>query len=476
MLNRYVLSAVGFAFCFSLKAQEVRISIKVPEFKSLSDQIRGSLDLAGYDHETRHLDVITSFENFKMLHEQGHDVELIEQKPLRVDERYLTYEEVASILLQAQQDYPDLVQVMEIGKSFLGRPLLAARVSVKSEHVARKPSVLFNSMHHAREVMTPEIGIDMLQYLTSNYNNPEMPWVQAWLDDLQVWIVPMLNPDGNWMVWNEDTWWRKNARGDARRTWGTDLNRNYPYEWGACGGSSGSPSSDTYRGAEPASEPETRALMNLVASEKFVANLSYHSFSELVIAPYGCRGSYTPEKFIVDWLGKGIARNIKRDRGSQTYRYGTGWEILYPVDGDDISWMYQEHNVLAYVVELNGRSQGFQPDYDRWRDSTVQRNRPAWYFMLNAIARGPRLSGVVTDAHSGELIDAELHIVGLEYSQEKPRKTKSGVYHKLLVAGEYEFEFRADGYETLVVPVSMGQEPLELEVALQKIDIQSLWN
>ena len=73
----------------------------------------------------------------------------------------------------------------------------------------------------------------------------------------------MLNVDGNNIVWTTDNMWRKNARGQGNNVYGVDLNRNYSYAWNSCNGSSGSTSSETYRGASAASEPETQALMKL---------------------------------------------------------------------------------------------------------------------------------------------------------------------------------------------------------------------
>ena len=131
-----------------------------------------------------------------------------------------------------------------------------------------EPAILYNSMHHAREVMTPEIGIDMVEYLLTRYGSDEK--VTKWVNENEIWVVPMLNVDGNNRVWSGDSMWRKNTR----NSYGVDINRNYPHEWGACNGSSGSTWSQTYRGSA-ASEPETRYLMGLVANIKPVFDISY---------------------------------------------------------------------------------------------------------------------------------------------------------------------------------------------------------
>lgn len=449
--------------------QNVRFTLKHPEIGTLEvERFTHQIDVPGADVENRSVDMIAPYEYFEELKEKGYDVTIQEIQNGSVDESYLNPEEVIEVLQTVKEQYPDLVQVEEIGKSLKGRPIYAARVSTP-ENNKLKPNILFNSMHHAREVMSPEVTMDLLVYLVRNFANPDTPWVQAWLENLNIWIVPQVNPDGNAIVWSHDNWWRKNAAGNEDSTWGVDINRNYPYRWGQCAGSSGSKGSQTYRGPKAASEPETNALMNLVARLKPVIDISYHSYSELVIAPYGCQSHYSAEKDVVDSVGKGIAGKLVKDSGTGSYTYGTGWEILYPVDGDDISWMYQEHNVLAYVVEVNSTRQGFQPDYAKWRDITVQRQRAGWSFALNRAMSGPQIRGQFFDAVSGKKIEGSLRILGLDYSDEKPRQSQDGVYFKILNPGSYEIEFESPGYETQSMAISVDEGVSLWDVYLQPL-------
>ncbi|NEE21440.1 zinc carboxypeptidase, partial [Streptomyces sp. SID7499] len=74
---------------------------------------------------------------------------------------------------------------------------------------------------------------------------------------------------------------------------GTDLNRNWAYKWGCCGGSSSSPSSETYRGAAAESAPETKVVADFVRSrvvggkQQITAAIDFHTYSELVLWPFG---------------------------------------------------------------------------------------------------------------------------------------------------------------------------------------------
>lgn len=456
-----VISVVIFAlFSGAVHADpKVRIRVKFKEAGMPKPKIPPTVDIAGQDVKRGTVDIIGSTDYFLLLKQEGYPVEIVERQGAtsKLDERYLKPDEILTVIKQVADTYPNLVHVEEIGKTIKGRPILAIRLSTP-ENIKYKPAVLFNAMHHAREVMTSEVAIDILLYLTKNFENPDTPLVTEWLSNLAIWIVPQVNPDGNFIVWSSDNWWRKNAHGDDSGIWGVDINRNYPYMWAKCNGSSGNPGSQTYRGEGPGSEPETQAMMNLVKRENMVMSISYHTYSELVIPPYGCTNRYTPERAIVDQVGSSLASLLKSDEGKGTYAYGPAWSILYPVDGDDISWMYNEVNTLAYVIEVNSSSQGFQPNYDEWRNKTVAGQRPGWQMFLNRVLAGPQMRGRVLDAKTGEPVDAEIRIEGAPYLDEKPRMAKNGYYYKILIPGSFEISFKAPGYQSQTVAISIGSE------------------
>ena len=335
------------------------------------------LDVAGIDLERGIVSLVLEEKELKRTRDLG-AVAIRELD--RLDEEYKTPSELESILIEAEKNYPHLVRRESIGKSVEGREIWAVALTHKfSKSQEPKKTMLVDSMHHAREVMTVEVAIDIIDYLTKNYESDEK--VKKWMDSYEIWVVPMLNPDGNDRVWNSDRMWRKNAQGG----YGVDVNRNYPYSWAKCNGSSGSKFSDTYRGASEGSEPETQALMSLVRRIQPKFNLSYHSYSELVIYPFGCSPEKVPSPDAKIYLetGKELARKLVRDSGSGSYKAGTSYELLYNVDGGSIDWMYGKEKVMSFVVELNGSGQGFQPNYKKWRDSTVERQRAGWMYLLD---------------------------------------------------------------------------------------------
>src|SRR5262249_52870273 len=146
-------------------------------------------------------------------------------------------------------------------------------------------------------------------------------------------------------VFTSDSQWRKNRHDSGGGTFGVDLNRNYPAYWGFCssgGGASSAPGSDTYRGPFAASEPETQGLMQLARDRRPVESLSYHTYSELVIHPYGCTEAVAGELRLLRDHSSDIAAATRNDAGNGWYSNGTPWELLYEVSGESDEWLYNE--------------------------------------------------------------------------------------------------------------------------------------
>ncbi|MAZ47829.1 MAG: hypothetical protein CME65_04660 [Halobacteriovoraceae bacterium] len=414
--------------------------------KNLSDL---DIDVAGVDVRDNIIDVLLTDNDYKKLSTLGYSIEILEVKGVTKspDEEYKNPEEIEQIVLDYYQRYPQLTERVSIGKSLEGRDIWALKISDNPNlDETQEPTILFNSMHHAREVMTPEVAIDIIDYLLSHYGQDAQ--VTDWVDKNQIWVIPMLNVDGNNKMWTSDRWWRKNTRGG----YGVDINRNYPLNWKKCGGSSGSRWSQTYRGESAGSEPETQAMMKFVGQIKPVFNISYHAYSEIVIYPYGCNGERVARKEIVESIGKDIGTVLN-------YEAGTAWELLYSVDGGDIDWMYDAYEVIPYVIEVNSRKQGFQPDYNQWRDITVKRNRPGWMLLLDRL----NASGVRGKINSN-FKEARIDILSNGRKVHSYRVHSDGTYHIVLKPGSYDLNLVLDNSITSIksITVSDSLERIEL--------------
>jgi hypothetical protein len=172
----------------------------------------------------------------------------------------------------------------------------------------------------------------------------------------------MLNPDGHVYVQNNHTgdwwtWWRKNRRDNGDGTFGVDPNRNYSYMWGYDdAGSSPDPSSPVYRGPAPFSEPETQAMRDFCASRSFTLALSYHSYGELILFPWGYAPIYTDDHEMFFTL----ADSLKR--GNDYIPGNTAMGAIYPTNGDSDDWAYGEtvekNRFYCLTIELNSYEEG----------------------------------------------------------------------------------------------------------------------
>ena len=294
-----------------------------------------------------------------------------------------TYSEAGDWLDQMHLDYPDVVSAKwSLGTSHEDRDIWCVRVSDNPEvDETGEPEILFDGMHHAREIMASEMVLMLIDHLGSGYGiDPEITWL---LDNRELYLVPIVNPDG--VVYNETTnpdgggMWRKNRRNNGG-SYGVDPNRNYPFEW-VGPGSSTDPTSEVYRGPSPGSEPEVQAIMTLVNDHAFVTAQSFHSYSNLTLYPWGYTANDSPDSDTFVHMA-GIMTQYNG------YEPGQAPDILYSVNGGSFDWVYGaqgEHPMcLAFSNEIGGSSDGFWPDESR-RETLFNENLwPSLYQMMSA--------------------------------------------------------------------------------------------
>src|SRR5439155_25822248 len=153
------------------------------------------------------------------------------------------------------------VHLFSLGASYEGRDLIGARVSNDANDNLSEPGVFFVGQHHARE----HLSVEVVLYLLNVFAASNGPQVTNLVNTRQIYIVPSLNPDGGEydIATGSYRYWRKN-RQPFQGVYGTDQNRNYTYRWGCCGGSSGDPNSETFRGPFPLSTPEDARMADFM--------------------------------------------------------------------------------------------------------------------------------------------------------------------------------------------------------------------
>lgn len=280
---------------------------------------------------------------------------------------YHTYSEGMAAINQLHADFPSIVGTpFSIGTTLGGNTIWAFKVSDNPGVDENEPEVLFGAYIHAREAITIEVLLHFLEHLTDNYGTDSR--VTDIVNGRELWFIPFINPDG--VLYNESTnptgggMWRKNRRNNGG-SYGVDLNRNFGYQWGYDNvGSSPTASDDTYRGPSANSELETQALRNFVNAHSIVAMQSYHSYSNLMIYPYG----YADIQCEEPWHTGYVAMTDMLSAGNG-YSCGTAWELLYNTNGDAVDWGHgatTEHSrIMSITTEVGSGSDGFWPAESR---------------------------------------------------------------------------------------------------------------
>ncbi len=456
----------------------VRVEIK--SWQTLlheSDQtIRESLDLIAFDWQQGTVDLLTESDGKDILTHAGIDWEVVKTtndlRDERIDQQYLDYDEITTQIAAHQSSHPAIVKRYDLTTTFEGRHVWAVKISDNVDQDEDEPALLVIGLHQAREIMSTEIAMDMIDYLASRYGSD--PTVTNWVNTWQIWVIPMLNPDGSAYCWSTDQYWIKNRRDLGNDVYGVDLGHNYPVDWGSCFGSSSDPNSNSYRGPNPLSEVENLAVSQLAAQHHFVAVLSYNSFDELALMPYSCYGEIAPEEEILQSIGNGIASQIQKEDGSYGYPLGKFWELLYSSDGNEIDYFYAHHGSMAYALEVNRSS--YYPPYSL-RNSTVQRNRAGWQKILQLYTSGNVVYGHIIDGCDGSPVVARLHYQQYPLTdRELPRLSDAttGRYDYPGRTGTLTLVVEADGYLTQTIPVSFQNQPVQRDINLIPVNEPAL--
>lgn len=299
------------------------------------------------------------------------------------DEKFHTYQEVVDEIKTLNQKFPDITELFVAGKSTEGKELVGIRITGKENRDNRLyiPGILFTGAHHAREHLSTEVPMLLINHLLSNYqNNAE---IHELINNRDIYIIPIVNPDGKThdIKGRNYKLWRKNRRVNNNGEFGVDLNRNYSHGWGT-GGSSTSTSSDVYMGPSAFSEPETQAIRNFVEEHSNIKTLlTFHTFSELILYPWG--GKYDGVGGADEEIFKKMATTMSKWNGYTPEQASD----LYIASGDTCDWAYGEHGIYCFTFELSPKntfgSAGFYPGA-KIIDSTFKANvNPALYLIKN---------------------------------------------------------------------------------------------
>jgi len=312
-------------------------------------------------------------------------------------DNYRRYDDIVGYTKSLNTQYPDITWwVDSIGESVEGRKIPALHINATTGNgngPTRK--IYWQSGQHAREWISIPTLLFVVTGLLENYGKDTT--VNRLLSEFEIVIVPICNPDGYEYTWTRDRMWRKNRKNNGNGIYGVDLNRNWDSHWGGAGSSS-NPSSDTYHGTAAFSEPESKALAAYINSLGNIwGAIDFHSYSQLVLRPYGWTTANSPDEVALRELGSGISYEIRQVHNRA---YVSQKSIdLYITTGTASDWFYEtKANTPAvwasYTIELRDTgTYGFLLPADQIRPSGQEIYASMLYYM--AIVRDNHPKAIV---------------------------------------------------------------------------------
>lgn len=294
---------------------------------------------------------------------------------------FYTLPEMVARMDSMVNKYPTLVTKTSIGNSYLGNPIYVIKISDNaSVDETAEPEVLFTGLHHAREGMSGMNLIFFMQYLLENYNSD--PQIKALVDSRQMYFIPVVNVDGyNYNTtlanWNAGSFLRrKNMRAtggtplaDGSQGYGVDLNRNYSKYFNYNNlGSSGTITSDAYRGTAAFSEPETQAIRTFVNGRRLNLAVNYHCYGNWWIRPNGPLDAATNLSAADINIYTAMANLFTKYNG---FVFGNANQTVYEVNGYSDDWFFSDDlalrkRVFAFSPEIGAASEGIAASGGFW--------------------------------------------------------------------------------------------------------------
>ncbi|XP_053564972.1 carboxypeptidase B [Bombina bombina] len=270
---------------------------------------------------------------------------------IRAIHSYEKYNDLATInawTADISAQNPGLVSRSQIGTSYEGRPIYLLKVGKSG---VNKKAVFIDCGFHAREWISIAFCQWFVKEAVDTYGS-DAEFTNL-LNNLDFYVLPVLNVDGYAYTWTNNRMWRKTRSPNANSSCvGTDPNRNFNAGWCTVGASSRA-CDETYCGTAPESEKETKALANFIRSNiaSIKGYLTIHSYSQMLLFPYSY--SYSLAKDHTE------LNNVARDAVSRLtslyktkYTYGPGGTTIYLAAGGSDDWAYDAGVKFSYTFEL----------------------------------------------------------------------------------------------------------------------------
>ncbi len=285
-------------------------------------------------------------------------------------QQYLSYQQLDNWSDNLVDENSNITKKIHIGESWEGRDIWAIKVSDDVKKEQDEPSVLIEANIHAREWSSHQVATYYLWKLVEDYgSNETITWL---VNNRQIYVIPMVNPDGYIYDGNGDLSqaenWRKNRNASTpTSSVGVDLNRNWDIAWNE---GVDDPTSNTYHGEAPFSEKETDSIRDFILSKDIDSYNDIHSYAGTLLIPW----AHTTNSSVHDSWYRDMADDMTSltsllGDNSQHYSYGQpDEEIGYTAPGGAYDWVYEETGAIGLSYEIYTGASGFYPSEDKIMD------------------------------------------------------------------------------------------------------------
>jgi hypothetical protein len=381
-------------------------------------------------------------------------------------DKYHTYAEAYAELQSLAASHPSICRIDSLG--FSNRDsvkIFALKISDNPAVDEDEPAALISSGVHGDEILGPEVAIGFAKDIIQKYDLGDTA-AMNYINNIEIFIVPLVNPDGHIWVEQGHTSWRKDRtdndlNGIIDSHDGVDNNRNYDFGWTIDAGDSvTSPDSLMYKGPYPFSEAENRAIAAFGLKYKPLVALDYHSptYGRPEVAYYNwywysSQGGHgmAPDETMMGDICRQYASRIIDDAGDSCYEARRGLVNK----GDFKTYFYGNFGSIAFSVEISDTT----IQDTSMIDGIIARHLPAQYYMMQRIL-GPGVTGVIRDSITLAPLEAEVQVLERINADINPRYSRGdfGRFRRVLTAGSYTLRFIKSGYNTrdLIVTVGSG--------------------
>ncbi|MBU8933616.1 MAG: thrombospondin type 3 repeat-containing protein [candidate division Zixibacteria bacterium] len=373
-------------------------------------------------------------------------------KDLRAWDVYPTFSGYQAMMAQFEIDHPSLCEIVDIGNSVNGRPILFARISDNVSVEENEPEVMYTSSMHGDETTGAVLMLRMIDSLLSAYGTDSE--ITAMVDHMEIWINPFANPDGSYgsgdpNVLSNPTRYNSNS---------VDLNRNYP---------------DPEDGPHPDGnswQTETVHFMNFASAHTLVISANHHGGAEVINYPWDTWSTrHADDAWWID-ISRMYADSAQHysPSGYMTYQNNgiTNGYDWYSIAGGRQDYMNYWHHCREVTLELSGVK--FLPASQL--PSLWVYNRQSLFDWLRQANFG--IKGVITDASTSLPLFAMVTVLGHDIdSSQIYTDPDVGDYHRMIEAGTWNLVFASPGYypDTVFGITTVDRTVQTVDVQLQPL-------